>query len=114
MLRSLVRQSNISRFSLKSFRANPVRFYSDAKLTNELINKRLLNILQNYDKVPKDYKITNETAFSKDLGLDSLDVVEVVMAIEEEFSIGIPDDKVDKINTVEDAVKLIEADPTAS
>lgn len=90
------------------------RSYSSApELTTEVINERLLEILEGYDKVPKDAKITPETNFSKDLGLDSLDVVEVVMAIEEEFSIGIPDEKADKIYTFGDALKLIENDPHA-
>lgn len=61
----------------------------------------------------KDAKITQETDFSKDLGLDSLDIVEVVMAIEEEFSIGIPDEDADKIRTFKDARDLIINDPNA-
>lgn len=48
-----------------------------------------------------------------DLGLDSLDAVEVVMAIEDEFAIEIPDAEADKILSVEDAVKYIAAHPQA-
>ncbi|MCL6553272.1 MAG: acyl carrier protein [Firmicutes bacterium] len=53
--------------------------------------------------------ITRESSFVEDLGADSLDVVELVMALEEEFEIEIPDDQAEKIVTVGDAVKFIEA-----
>jgi NADH dehydrogenase (ubiquinone) 1 alpha/beta subcomplex 1 len=51
--------------------------------------------------------------FINDLGLDSLDTVEVVMAIEEEFVIEIPDDMAEKLLTVEDAVKFVSQHPQA-
>jgi acyl carrier protein len=53
--------------------------------------------------------ITPASSFVEDLGADSLDVVELVMALEEEFGIEIPDDQAEKIVTVGDAVKFIEA-----
>lgn len=53
--------------------------------------------------------ITRDSSFVEDLGADSLDVVELVMALEEEFEIEIPDDQAEKIVTVGDAVKYIEA-----
>nr|QCI05058.1 Acyl carrier protein [Callithamnion tetricum] len=53
-------------------------------------------------------KITNKANFSEDLGADSLDTVELVMAIEEEFGIEIPDEDAEKIATLEDAIKFIE------
>lgn len=90
------------------------RFYSHApELTPELVDERILEILEGYDKVNKDVKITPETDFAKDLGLDSLDIVEVVMAIEEEFSIGIPDEQADKIRSFKDARELIINHPHA-
>ncbi len=49
------------------------------------------------------------SALVEDLGADSLDVVELVMAIEEEFSVEIPDDEVPKLKTVQDAVDYITA-----
>ena len=53
-------------------------------------------------------KVTEESSFIDDLGADSLDTVELVMAFEEEFSIEIPDDAAEKITTVKDAIKFIE------
>lgn len=83
-------------------------------LSKELITERLVEILEGYDKVNlKDKGITLETSFSKDLGLDSLDLVEVIMAIEEEFSIGIPEEQTDNIRIVNDALELIANDPNA-
>jgi acyl carrier protein len=53
-------------------------------------------------------KVTQEASFIDDLGADSLDIVELVMAFEEEFGVEIPDDAAEKITTVGDATKYIE------
>jgi len=53
--------------------------------------------------------VTEEASFIDDLGADSLDTVELVMALEEEFSMEIPDEEAEKIVTVGDAVKYIES-----
>ena len=52
-------------------------------------------------------EITMETTFMEDLGADSLDIFQIVMAIEEEFNMEIPAEKVECITTVEEAVNLI-------
>ena len=53
-------------------------------------------------------KVVPDASFIDDLGADSLDSVELVMAFEEEFGVEIPDDAAEKINTVGDAIKYIE------
>ena len=53
-------------------------------------------------------KVTQDASFIDDLGADSLDIVELVMAFEEEFGVEIPDDAAEKITTVGDAAKYIE------
>ena len=53
-------------------------------------------------------EVTAAAAFVDDLGADSLDVVELVMGLEEEFDVEIPDEDAEKISTVEDAVKYID------
>ncbi len=53
-------------------------------------------------------EIKGEASFLDDLGADSLDIVEMVMAFEEEFSIEIPDEDAEKIKTVNDAITYIE------
>jgi acyl carrier protein len=55
----------------------------------------------------EEAKVTENASFVDDLGADSLDTVELVMAFEEEFSIEIPDDAAEKISTVKDAIDFI-------
>lgn len=54
-------------------------------------------------------EITNESSFVDDLGADSLDTVELVMALEEEFSTEIPDEEAEKITTVQQAIDYIQS-----
>jgi acyl carrier protein len=54
-------------------------------------------------------KVTAEASFVDDLGADSLDTVELVMAFEEEFGIEIPDEDAEKLQSVGDAIKYIES-----
>ena len=54
-------------------------------------------------------KVTEEASFIDYLGADSLDIVALVMAVEEEFGVEIPDDAAEKITTVNDAIAYIEA-----
>jgi acyl carrier protein len=54
-------------------------------------------------------KVTEEASFIDDLGADSLDIVELVMAFEEEFGVEIPDDAAEKITTVRDAIEYIDS-----
>ena len=56
-----------------------------------------------------EIKVTDSASFIDDLGADSLDTVELVMAFEEEFEIEIPDDAAEKIQTIKDAIDFIEA-----
>lgn len=53
-------------------------------------------------------QVTPEAKFIEDLGADSLDVVELVMAFEEEFDVEVPDEEAEKLTTVNDVVKYIE------
>ena len=71
--------------------------------TEERVNKIVVEHLG----VEAD-KVTMDASFIDDLGADSLDIVELVMAFEEEFWVEIPDDAAEKITTVGDAVKYIE------
>ncbi len=52
-------------------------------------------------------KLTNEASFMEDLGADSLDTVELVMAFEKEFDIDIPDEEAEKLRTVGDALNYL-------
>ncbi|KAJ5122613.1 Acyl carrier protein (ACP) [Penicillium atrosanguineum] len=96
------------------FVSQSIRAYSaPAGLNKEEVEGRIVNLLKNFDKVSDASKINGASHFSNDLGLDSLDTVEVVMAIEEEFSLEIPDKEADQIHSVEKAVEYILAQPDA-
>jgi len=53
-------------------------------------------------------QVTDEASFIEDLGADSLDIVELVMAFEEEFGVEVPDEDAEKLQTVGDVIKYIE------
>ena len=57
----------------------------------------------------KEEEVSGESSFVDDLGADSLDTVELVMALEEEFNIEIPDEEAEKITTVQQAIDYINA-----
>ncbi len=61
----------------------------------------------------EESKVTPEASFIDDLGADSLDTVELVMAFEEAFSVEIPEDAAEKISTVKDAIDFIEKQKAA-
>ena len=70
------------------------------------VQERVIDIVSEQLGVSKD-QINETTSFVNDLGADSLDTVELVMELEEEFDINIPDDAAEKIQTVGQAVKYI-------
>jgi acyl carrier protein len=70
---------------------------------------RIRDILEEYVDVPKE-QINLETSFMYDLGLSSLDVVNIMVAFEDEFGIEIPERKLSEIITVEDVVNLLRDD----
>ena len=70
--------------------------------------ERVKKIVVEHLNVDAD-KVTDNASFIEDLGADSLDTVELVMAFEEEFGCEIPDDAAETIVTVKDAVNFIEA-----
>jgi acyl carrier protein len=70
--------------------------------------ERIKNIVVKHLETSPE-KVTDKASFQDDLGADSLDNVELVMAFEEEFGIEIPDDAAEHIQTVGDAVKYIES-----
>lgn len=71
------------------------------------IKKRVVKVVCEELGVTEN-EVTDTSVFTDDLGADSLDVVELVMALEEEFSIDIPDDDVANIKTVGDVVTYVE------
>jgi len=76
-------------------------------MTNEAIEKKVKEIIIEQLGVSED-KVTPDAKFDDDLGADSLDRVELVMSLEEEFGLEIPDEEAEKIGTVGQAIKYIE------
>ncbi|KIM67240.1 hypothetical protein SCLCIDRAFT_1210751 [Scleroderma citrinum Foug A] len=87
--------------------------YSTAPgLSQNDVQTRVLDVLKGFEKIDP-LKLSTSASFVEDLGLDSLDAVEVVMAVEEEFSIEIPDAEADEIKTVQQAIDYIAKTPEA-
>jgi acyl carrier protein len=94
----------------------PIRsIKSTSRLPSRRIDKVAASVMERVKDIVADNlgvdreKITADTSFVNDLGADSLDTVELVMELEEEFDINIPDDAAEKIQTVGQAVQYIEA-----
>eukprot|EP00911_Craspedida_sp_UC1_P001072 UC1_evm1s808 len=75
--------------------------------TPEAIETRVLSILEKFDRVDPA-QLSGQAHLINDLGLDSLDVVECVIALEEDFNIQAPAEDAEAVNTVADAVALIQ------
>lgn len=73
---------------------------------SDTFNKVKALIIEKLNVNPSD--VTENATFIEDLGADSLDIVDFVMALEEEFGVDIPDEEAQKIKTVKDAVDFIE------
>jgi acyl carrier protein len=72
----------------------------------EEIQERVKKILAENLSVPED-KVTPESRFQEDLDADSLDLVEAVLALEEEFGVSIPEEEMEGVRTVGQAVQLV-------
>ena len=75
--------------------------------TTETLNQRVIQLAADQVDIPTE-QLSLSSQFVADLGYDSLDQVEFVMTVEEEFDIAVPDEIADTINTVQDAVQLIQ------
>ncbi|KAJ7965030.1 Acyl carrier protein [Quillaja saponaria] len=91
-----------------------LRFMSshDDHLDKQEVIERVLSVIKSFPKVDPS-KVTPDVHFQRDLGLDSLDNVEIVMALEEEFKLEIPDKEADKIDSCNLAIEYIYNHPMA-
>nr|ABL86666.1 transit peptide-acyl carrier protein fusion protein [synthetic construct] len=107
---ALVSRTNLS-FNLR--RSIPTRLsVSCAARSMSDVAERVKKIVVDHLGV-EESKVTENASFIDDLGADSLDTVELVMAFEEEFGCEIPDDAAEKILTVKDAIDFIKANAAA-
>ncbi|KAI3641247.1 hypothetical protein MIR68_000719 [Amoeboaphelidium protococcarum] len=85
---------------------NHRRQYAGGRPPKSDFEQRAIELLRGFEKVDQD-KLSINAHFSKDLGLDSLDAVEVLIALEDEFMIEIPDEEADQIYNLKQAVDYI-------
>ena len=78
-----------------------------AAQTTEALNQQVIELVSSHIDIPKE-EISLDSQFVADLGFDSLDLVEFVMTVEEEFDIAVPDEESETITTVRDAVQAIQ------
>jgi acyl carrier protein len=87
----------------------PVLFGSRGGFAVPSVEERVIQIVCDNLGVNKE-QVTRKTSFIEDVGADSLDIVELIMELEEEFEINIPDEQAEKIKTVGEAIDYIEAE----
>jgi acyl carrier protein len=87
------------------FGAGPGSFWEDRIVPS--VEERVIEIVCENLGVNKE-QVTRSTRFIEDIGADSLDIVELIMELEEEFEITIPDEQAEKIKTVGEAIEYIE------
>ncbi|CAB4002899.1 Acyl carrier, mitochondrial [Paramuricea clavata] len=84
-----------------------VKYFSDGPaLTAAELEQRTLEVIKSFDKVDPD-KVTVDAHFINDMGLDSLDVVDILMAFEDEFGVEISDEQAEKIFTPKEAIEFM-------
>lgn len=106
--RAAVRQLDFARFAPAAMGSRSFATFLDrADVTD-----RVLGVVKSFEKVDPA-KVTPKSHFVSDLGLDSLDTVEVVMAFEDEFTLEIEDKEAEKIQTCDDAINFVCAHPHA-
>ncbi|EFA86330.1 acyl carrier protein [Heterostelium album PN500] len=86
-------------------------FSSDHRLSEKEVTDRILEVISKYDKCAGKSVSPSDTF--KELELDSLDSADILVAVEEEFGIEIPDEEVDRITSVKDTISYIRKTPTA-
>ncbi|XP_023875191.1 acyl carrier protein 1, chloroplastic [Quercus suber] len=96
----------ISGKSFTTLRMQPARFHISCAAKPETVTK-VCEIVKKQLALPDDSAVTGESKFAA-LGADSLDTVEIVMGLEEEFGISVEEDSAQSIATVQDAADLIE------
>ena len=83
------------------------RFFAVNALQQKEVSDRILKVVKDFHRVGESVTVSENSHFIQDLGLDSLDEVELLLAVEDEFAVEIPDAEAEKIHSVSDAVKYI-------
>lgn len=114
MKKNMLTYDNITNKASFCSTATPVSTSEPTALTREQVSSRVLESLNAFLEKRNLNKTIKETSnFQKEVGLDSLDIVEAVLAVEEEFGIEIPDADADRIQSPVDAIEYILKQPNA-
>lgn len=106
-----VAMSGLSRSLYRPMMVKPVmRLYSIK--SKDAISTQLINVVKTFVKSDDTDKVTADAKFHKDLGLDSLDTVELIVSIEEEFDTEIPDDVADRLTSLKDTIDYLYSQQT--
>ncbi|CAD5220604.1 unnamed protein product [Bursaphelenchus okinawaensis] len=111
-VRSLAAVSSVNlNFSQQKWDRRDLHLASSLQATHQeftikTVRERVMLVLSLYDKIDAE-KLTMDSDFFKDLGLDSLDFVEVIMAMEDEFNFEIPDGHADRLRTPRDIFQFV-------
>ena len=98
--------------AISTFAPQRRHYGAAAGLSEADAKERVIKVVKNFHKVDPN-AVTDKSHFINDLGLDSLDTVELVLGLEDEFCIEIPEEQADKIQTIEDAVSYLVTNPAA-
>eukprot|EP00008_Paramoeba_atlantica_P010120 CAMPEP_0201487692 /NCGR_PEP_ID=MMETSP0151_2-20130828/15169_1 /ASSEMBLY_ACC=CAM_ASM_000257 /TAXON_ID=200890 /ORGANISM="Paramoeba atlantica, Strain 621/1 / CCAP 1560/9" /LENGTH=126 /DNA_ID=CAMNT_0047872815 /DNA_START=49 /DNA_END=429 /DNA_ORIENTATION=+ len=91
----------------------PKRFYgAAAELNVDSVTERVVDVVKKFHKVDPA-RVTANAHFSKELGLDSLDAVELVMAIEDEFALEVPESEQENLVSVDAVINYVLSNPNA-
>ncbi|CAI8615903.1 unnamed protein product [Vicia faba] len=113
MKKSILSHVNLRRSTERWFLAKDINvlmhlrgWCSSTGASSDPILGQVIRLVKKYDRIDAE-KVTETADFQKDLSLDSLDRAELIMALEEEFSLEIPDEKADKLTCCKDVAKYI-------
>ncbi len=89
------------------------KYWTPQLLNPEDVQRRVVAVVKAFEKVDHPEKVTPQSHFQKDLGLDSLDTIDLLMEMEDEFVVEVPDLELEKIRSISEAISYFSTHPYA-